>query len=603
MDHTTVGKGARLRRAIVDRYNIIPADSEIGVDAGHRPPAATTSTPRASSWCRGAGAASSCSASRSSSEPVVAAARHRHPRPLLPAAAREPLARGGRGAGLGRPRPRLERAGHRRSATRPTRPPGASTTPTASSTSSTTSSDLLQRRAHAVRVAGRAQAPGVYASIVEADRASVGGPRRPRQRHRPGLQPHDHAAGHPRATRSPRCAGASSDFRARFGREPEGMWLPETAVDDETLEVLAEAGVRFTILAPHQARRVRPLDRRAPGRRSATRIDPSRALPAGAARAGSRWRCSSTTGPSRARSPSRTLLERGETLAARLRAALLGRARLAAARALRHRRRVLRPPQPLRRHGAGRRPAAARATTRTSTLTNYGAFLAAHPPTHEVEIRERTSWSCAHGVERWRADCGCRVRGDWHQRWRAPLREALDWLRDQVDRVLRGARRRPPARTRGRRATTTSSVVLDRSPAELDAFLAAQHQRAPLDAAARRGGAAAAGAAAQPPAHVHLVRLVLRRDLGDRAGADPALRGDGAAVPARPGRRRPRAGVRAAAAARPEQRRRATATAREVYRRLVRPAVVDLRRVVAHYAITGLFERPSRRGRTSTPTG
>src|SRR2546428_12198479 len=69
----------------------------------------------------------------------------------------------------------------------------------------------------------------------------------------------------------------------------------------------------------------------------------------------------------------------------------------------------------------------------TATLTNYGAFLAAHPPTHEVEIRERTSWSCAHGIERWRADCGCRTRGDWHQRWRAPPREALHWLPDQID--------------------------------------------------------------------------------------------------------------------------------------------------------------------------
>src|SRR5206468_2143722 len=52
----------------------------------------------------------------------------------------------------------------------------------------------------------------------------------------------------------------------------------------------------------------------------------------------------------------------------------------------------------------------------TATLTNYGAFLAANPPTHEVEIHEHTSWSCAHGIERWRADCGCRTRGDWHQR-------------------------------------------------------------------------------------------------------------------------------------------------------------------------------------------
>jgi alpha-amylase/alpha-mannosidase (GH57 family) len=68
------------------------------------------------------------------------------------------------------------------------------------------------------------------------------------------------------------------------------------------------------------------------------------------------------------------------------------------------------------------------------TLTNYDAFLAAHPPSHEVEIVERTSWSCSHGVERWRSDCGCRVgHREWHQRWRAPLREAMDWLRDQLD--------------------------------------------------------------------------------------------------------------------------------------------------------------------------
>jgi hypothetical protein len=69
----------------------------------------------------------------------------------------------------------------------------------------------------------------------------------------------------------------------------------------------------------------------------------------------------------------------------------------------------------------------------SAILTNYGAFLAGQPPTFEVEIRERTSWSCPHGVERWRSDCGCRTRTDWHQRWRAPLRESLDWLRDYVD--------------------------------------------------------------------------------------------------------------------------------------------------------------------------
>src|SRR4029077_9949091 len=62
------------------------------------------------------------------------------------------------------------------------------------------------------------------------------------------------------------------------------------------------------------------------------------------------------------------------------------------------------------------------------------AFRAAHPATHEVEIADGTSWSCVHGVERWRAGCGCRVGGPaaWSQAWRAPLRRAIDWLRDEV---------------------------------------------------------------------------------------------------------------------------------------------------------------------------
>jgi alpha-amylase/alpha-mannosidase (GH57 family) len=67
-------------------------------------------------------------------------------------------------------------------------------------------------------------------------------------------------------------------------------------------------------------------------------------------------------------------------------------------------------------------------------VTVYGEFLERFPPRDLVEIRNRTSWSCTHGIERWCGDCGCQTGGEpgWNQKWREPLREALNWLRDQA---------------------------------------------------------------------------------------------------------------------------------------------------------------------------
>src|SRR5690606_10124219 len=67
-------------------------------------------------------------------------------------------------------------------------------------------------------------------------------------------------------------------------------------------------------------------------------------------------------------------------------------------------------------------------------LTNYGEYLELHPPTWEAQIRDNSSWSCVHGVERWQVDCGCNSGGKpgWSQEWRRPLRAALDWLRDTI---------------------------------------------------------------------------------------------------------------------------------------------------------------------------
>ena len=67
-------------------------------------------------------------------------------------------------------------------------------------------------------------------------------------------------------------------------------------------------------------------------------------------------------------------------------------------------------------------------------ITNYGEYLHKFPPTHAVEIFENSSWSCAHGVERWRNHCGCNsgMRPGWNQQWRKPLRDAMDGLRDNL---------------------------------------------------------------------------------------------------------------------------------------------------------------------------
>ncbi|HET7346387.1 MAG TPA: DUF3536 domain-containing protein, partial [Acidobacteriaceae bacterium] len=112
-------------------------------------------------------------------------------------------------------------------------------------------------------------------------------------------------------------------------------------------------------------------------------------------------------------------------------------------------------------------------------LTNYGEFLQQHPPQCEAEIAEDTSWSCAHGVERWRSDCGCNGgKPGWNQAWRKPLRDSLDWLRDCVAPLVQeeGAKlfRDVDAARNG-----FISVILDRSRESRDSFLS-QHAKRPL---------------------------------------------------------------------------------------------------------------------------
>ena len=222
------------------------------------------------------------------------------------------------------------------------------------------------------------------------------------------------------------------DFAFRFGRLPEGMWLAETAVDIDTLEALAKEGIRFTILAPHQAKAVRRRGESSFTDVSGSRVDTTMpyevVLPSGRRIAvffydGRTSRAVAFEG----------LLNHGDKLAERL---LRGFLPGVDHSQLVH---IATDGESYGHHHKYGEMALAFALrtieqTEGVRLTNYGEMLAQNPPTHEVEIVERTAWSCAHGIDRWASDCGCNSGGNpgWHQRWRAPLRAALDLLRDRL---------------------------------------------------------------------------------------------------------------------------------------------------------------------------
>ncbi|HEX6881542.1 MAG TPA: DUF3536 domain-containing protein, partial [Terriglobales bacterium] len=223
------------------------------------------------------------------------------------------------------------------------------------------------------------------------------------------------------------------DFQYRFGRDPEGMWLAETAVDVESLEALADNGIKFTILAPHQARGVRKLGQGGKFRNvEGAKIDPTRAyvckLPSGRT-----INLFFYDGPISQAVAFEGLLRNGEDFAKRI---LGGFSEARDWPQLMH---IATDGETYGHHHRHGEMALAYAMqyieeNKLATLTNYGEFLEKHPPTHEAEIANNTSWSCAHGVERWKSDCGCNsgMKPGWTQAWRAPLRNALDSLRDDL---------------------------------------------------------------------------------------------------------------------------------------------------------------------------
>lgn len=228
----------------------------------------------------------------------------------------------------------------------------------------------------------------------------------------------------------------AADFRRRFGREPEALWLPETAANTETLDLLIEQGLRYVILAPSQAQRFR-----APGGdwqiASDERIDSSRAY-----KYMHRDRSERSIAVFFYDGP----LSRGIAFEKVLSSSqvLIGRFKRAARDG--HLVNVATDGETYGHHFKFGDLALAHALTIEAKeqgfwLTNYGEFLDHQPPEFEVEMSngpegEGTSWSCAHGVGRWIRDCGCHTGGDpgWNQKWRGPLRAAFDFLRDDAAR-------------------------------------------------------------------------------------------------------------------------------------------------------------------------
>lgn len=233
-----------------------------------------------------------------------------------------------------------------------------------------------------------------------------------------------------------------TDFKKRFGLDPESIWLPETACNEETLEVLVEEGIKFIILEPHQAQSVRALDSQEWHDVSAGYINPKQAYRCFLEKDSNKYiDIFFYDGPISKAVGFENVLSNAQSLMDKINAAVdssnndpqlisistdgetYGHHKAFADRVLAYTLYV-------------------NAQANGFKVVNYGEYLALHPPKHEVKLKagdngEGTSWSCSHGVKRWKEHCGCRGYGpaDWNQHWRSSLRHALDYLRDQLAKI------------------------------------------------------------------------------------------------------------------------------------------------------------------------
>lgn len=269
------------------------------------------------------------------------------------------------------------------------------------------------------------------------------------------------------------------DFRQRFGRHPEGMWLAETAVDLESLDLMAEYGIKYTVLSPYQAKAIRKIGGQQWFDASGGKVDPTQPylqnLPSGRSISIFFY-----DGPVSQAVAFEHLLDSGERFASRVMTAF------SAARGRDELVHIATDGETYGHHHSHGEMALSYAIHHIESkglakITNYGEYLAAHPPFEEVMIAENTAWSCTHGVDRWARNCGCNSGGHpgWHQEWRQPLRKALDWLRDTIAPLYEKAASelvRNPWAARDRYIR----VLQRRSPENRDAFLSRQCPR-PLE--------------------------------------------------------------------------------------------------------------------------
>ena len=318
-------------------------------------------------------------------------------------------------------------------------------------------------------------APQVYAAVLEADKISIekfsGHGNAIAQAYNHMIMPL--ANRHDKITQ---VIWGISDFKNRFDRLPEGMWLPETAVNLDTLRILHDHGITYTILAPRQAKKFRKQGHDQWHNVSDGSINTAR--------------------PYRVKLPSGgeisvffydgglshniafgELLNKGENLANSLLGASGDKKNTT------HLVHVATDGETFGHHHKFGEMALAYCldhieSNNLAKITNYARYLEEFPPTYEAELFEDSSWSCVHGVERWRDNCGCNSGGNpgWTQAWRRPLRNAMDWLRDSLISIYESESshflRNPWDARNG-----YIEVIFDRSPENIENFFSVHASR------------------------------------------------------------------------------------------------------------------------------